>query len=70
MPRPSQITCSCGSVRSVPAHGAIPKRCVECQRQSLRERNRKRMVEYARRKDVKARRRRIAMARGFWNYDQ
>ena len=69
MPRASHITCKCGRTRPIPVHGAIPKRCVECQRDSLRERNRKRMLPYSRRDDVKARRRKIAEARGFWNYE-
>lgn len=58
MTRPSHITCSCGQTRPVPVHGAIPRKCIECQRNSIRQRNRKRMLTYSRREDIKERRRR------------
>lgn len=58
LPRPSHIICLCGQRRPVPVHGAIPKRCVDCQKQSMRERNRKRMLVYSRRTEIKERRRR------------
>ena len=58
MARPSHITCQCGVRRPVPVHGAIPKRCIECQKISLRQRNKIRMLDYSRRADVKARRKR------------
>lgn len=58
MTRPTHITCACGAQRPVPVHGAIPKRCVACQEESVRALNRKRMLAYSRRQDVKERRRR------------
>lgn len=58
MAREKEIVCSCGKRRPVPVHGAIPKRCIDCQRESIKARNRKRMLVYSRRDDIKERRRR------------
>lgn len=66
MARPPFITCACGRQRTVPVHGAIPKRCEDCQQSSLKVRNRERMLVYSRRPETKARRKRNKELYGSW----
>jgi hypothetical protein len=66
MARPDYIVCQCGAHRATPPHGAIPKRCVECQKDQLRRRNRAKMLHYSRRPDIKARRRADREKFGHW----
>jgi len=66
MARPPFITCACGRQCAVPVHGAIPKRCEDCQQSSLKVRNRERMLVYSRRPETKARRKRNKELYGSW----
>lgn len=67
MARARFIVCACGEKREVPPRGPTPKRCYACADKVIEDAHRRRALARSRRPEIKARRRELAQARGYWN---